>query len=549
MTPRRFSQSLVARLLIFGVLMVFVGGAARYVLQSRFLRDDLTQLVSAQQTALAEAAAQDIDDKVRNRLQLLERLAASFPAKLLEQPAALQAWLGERYPLNPLFSLGLLVADRQGRIIADFPPVPGRRQAMLANDSDFMRALAKTDGRAALGKPRLGPYTKQPALPMGIPIRDAQGRVQAILVGITALNAPDFLDRIRNGRIGESGGYLLISPADQLFLAAGDPDLVLKPTPPAGVNPLHDRAMAGYRGAGITTNAKGVEELSAMVGVPSAGWFVVARMPTEEAFATVRHAQELVVSHSFTASLIVILFTGIFLRLMLRPLHDAAELANRMRHGEIPLAPLPIVRDDEVGHLTGAFNQLLEKLADSRSRLEHMAHHDPLTGLANRTMLADRLRQARARARRNRSLIAVLFLDLDGFKPINDELGHDAGDAALVEAAMRLSGMLRQTDTLARVGGDEFVLLVADLPENPQEGLAILAGRCIEALSRPMTLNGVERRLGVSIGIALGGGDSELEAIMLAADQAMYVAKNNGRGGYAFAADAAPDAVALQCRA
>lgn len=547
MKPRRFSKSLVARLLIFGVLMVFVGGATRYVLQSRFLRDDLTQLVSAQQKALAEAASLDIDAKVQSRLQLLERLAATFPLELLQRPAALQVWLGERQQLNPLFSQGLLVADRQGQVIADFPPLPGRGQATLTGDPDFTRALMAAKGRAGIGKPRLGTYTRQPVLPMGIPITGGDGSVKAILVGVTALNAPDFFNRIGNGRIGETGGYLLISPADRLFLAAGDPDLVLKPTPAPGVNPLHDRAMAGFRGAGITTNAKGVEELSAIVGVPSTGWFVVARIPTEEAFATLRHAQENIVRHSFTASLIVILVAGIFLRLMLRPLHDAADLAKRMRHGEIPLAPLPIVRDDEVGHLTAAFNQLLEKLADSRSKLEHMAHHDALTGLANRTMLADRLRQARARARRNGSRIALLFLDLDGFKPINDELGHDAGDAALVEAASRLSGILRETDTLARVGGDEFVLLVADVPDATRDGLAALAARCIEVLSQPMMLNGAERRLGVSIGIAVGAVDSEPEVIMLAADQAMYVAKNNGRGCYAFAPDEA--APPRQCRA
>lgn len=545
MMPRRFSQSLVARLLIFGVLMVFVGGGARYVLQSRFLRDDLTQLVSAQQTALAEAASLDIEDKVQSRLQLLERLAASFPRELLGRPAALEAWLAEGYRLNPLFSIGLLVADRQGRVLADYPPLPGRRSAQLADETDFVRLDGAGPGSARVGRPRFGPYAQKPVLPMGIPLAGADGKAVAFLVGITALDAADFLGRIRNGRIGETGGYLLISPADRLFLAAGDPDLVLKPTPAPGVNPLHDRAMAGFRGAGITTNAKGGEELSAIVGIPSTGWFVVARMPTEEAFATLHHAQENIVRHSFTASLIVIVFVGLFLHFLLRPLHDAAEQANRMRHGEIPLAPLPIVREDEVGHLTGAFNQLLEKLEDSRRRLEHMAHHDALTGLANRTMLADRLRQAQARARRQGSRVAVLFLDLDGFKPINDQLGHDIGDAALVEAARRLAGILRDTDTLARVGGDEFVLLVADLEEAAEDGLGGLAARCIEVLSQPMALQGDERRLGVSIGIAVGDGDSDPAALMLTADQAMYAAKNGGRGRYVFA----PETLPAQCRA
>lgn len=544
MKPLRFSQSLVTRLLLFGVLMVVVGGATRYLLQSRFLRDDLSELVAAQQTALAQAAARDIDDKLQSRQRFLERLAETLPTGLLAQPAALQAWLDERYRLNPLFSLGLLVADPAGRVVADFPPVPGRRGGVLSADPEFVKAIATNIGRALIGRPRLGAFTHQPALPIGAPVAGPDGRVLALLIGVTALDAPGFLDRIRDGRIGATGGYLLVSPADKLFVAAGDPSMVLKPTPPPGVNPLHDRAMAGFRGTGVTVNAKGIEEFSAMVDVPSTGWFVVARMPTAEAFATIRHAQDNVVRHSLTASLIVIVVAGIFLRLMLRPLHDAAELAKRMRAGEIPLAPLPIVRDDEVGHLTGAFNRLLEQLADSRSKLEHLAHHDPLTGLPNRTMLADRLRRARVRARRRRGRIALFFLDLDGFKPINDELGHDAGDAALIEVARRLSGILRECDTLARVGGDEFVVLVGDLSEDCEAGLVVLAERCLAALSQPLSLKGVERRFGVSIGIAVGGGDSDPEALLHAADQAMYVAKNAGRGRYAFA-----PATALQCRA
>lgn len=544
MKSRRFFNSLVVRLLIFGVLMVFVGGALRYVLQSSFLREDLTRLVSAQQSALAEAAARDIEDKLAARRRLLDGLAETLPPSLLAQPAALQAWLGERARLNPLFSLGLLVADPQGRVLADYPPVPGRRDATLGADPEFLKVVAMGSHQVAIGRPRLGRFTGQPALPMGRSVLAADGRVLAMLIGVTGLDAADFLNRIRDGRIGETGGYLLISPADRLFVAASDPALALKPTPAPGVNRLHDQAMDGFRGAGITVNAKGIEELSAIASVPGTGWFVVARMPTAEAFATLHHAQDNIIRHSFTASLVVIVFVGFFLRSMLRPLHDAAKLAERMRRGEIPLAPLPIVRNDEVGHLTGAFNQLLEKLADSRNQLEHMAHHDPLTGLANRTMLDERLRRARARAARQGQPIAVLFLDLDGFKPINDDLGHDAGDAALVEAARRLSGVLRESDTLARVGGDEFVLLVGDLADDPRSDLAALAERCIAALSQPMMLNGGERRIGVSIGIAIDHGAADARALLLAADQAMYAAKNQGRGCHVFAPEPASAAMA-----
>lgn len=537
MTFSRLFQSLLARLIIFGLMLVIVGGAARYYFQEKLLREDLTRLVSAQQLAYADAVARDIDFKLQDRLRLLERLAATLPRALLDDPVRLQAWVAERHQLHPVFTLGIIVADRQGRVLADYPQIPGRRGGSLADNPDFMRTV---QGQRGIGSPQFGVFTKLPLLPMGAPLRASDGSVRAVLIGLTELGAPDFLDRISSGRIGESGSFLLISPADRLFVAAGKPELVMKPTPPGGVNPLHDRAMQGFRGSGITVNAQGVEEVSAIAGVPSTGWFVVARLPTAEAFAPVQRAQEVVIHHSLLAIALVLLVAGFFIRLMLGPLHRAATLAERMTRGEIPLAPLPVARHDEVGNLTTAFNQLLAKLTRSQVELHRMAHHDELTGLPNRALLADRMQQGLARARRHSTRIAVLYLDLDGFKPINDQLGHEAGDLALREVARRLSGLLRQSDTLARVGGDEFVLLVTDLGESEVDGLAALASRCIEALAPPLALKDSLCTLGVSIGIALGAGDDDPERILMAADQAMYLAKNDGRGRYVVAPPLAP---------
>ena len=479
--------------------------------------------------------AKDVDEKILLRESFLEQLAATLPRALLSQPKELEGWLAERHRLNPVFSLGLLVADRKGRVLADFPHFPGRNGAMLTKHPDFIRLIEKGNGGVGVGSPRIGLYTKQPTLPMGISLRDTDGKVEAVLIGITALNTPGFLDRVAKGRIGETGSYLLVSPGDKLFVAAGAPDMVLKPTPAAGINLLHDRAMEGYRGSGVTINAFGVEELSSMVGVPSTGWFVVARMPTREAFAAVRHAQDNVIWNSLLALVFVIFVCSFFVRRMLRPLHDAAALADRMTHGEIPLAPLPVVRDDEVGHLTAAFNQLLDKLATSQEQLNHMAHHDSLTGLPNRAMLADRLEQGARRAGRNKTRLALLYLDLDGFKAINDELGHDAGDAALIEIARRLSGIVRQTDTVARIGGDEFVILATDLSADGVAGIAALAQKCIDVLSASLDLNGASRTIGVSIGVALGAGEIDPESLLAEADTAMYKAKGQGKGCYVLA--------------
>lgn len=530
---KRITNSLVTRLIVVGLLLVILGTVAGYFQLTKFLREDLTQVVSAQQMALAEYVAHDVDDKLAERRRFLERLATTLPPELLAQPARLRDWLKERHQLQPLFSLGFMVADADGKVLTDFPPTPGRTGLSIADDPDFRAAR---DGQSLIGRPFMGPVSKQPILPLTVPVKDSAGHVKAVLIGTAELSAQGFLDRLLQERIGESGGILLVSPRDKLFVAATDPAMVLKPTPATGVNVLHDRAMEGFRGSGMTINAKGTEEISAIASVPSTGWFVVARLPTAEALATVARAQAFTIRQSLIAITIVLLVFGFLISWLLRPLYHAADQAERMTQGDIPLAPLPVLREDELGHLTAAFNRLLAKLGRNQAELMRMANHDTLTGLPNRKLLADRMQQALARAQRNSTQVAVLFLDLNGFKLINDTLGHEAGDEALKEIARRLLMVVRQADTLARLGGDEFVMLASDLEEPAENGLRTLAEKCIEAVAQPLHLHDADRILGVSIGIAVSSGEGSPDRLLVAADQAMYEAKQKGHSGYVLAA-------------
>lgn len=156
------------------------------------------------------------------------------------------------------------------------------------------------------------------------------------------------------------------------------------------------------------------------------------------------------------------------------------------------------------------------------------ALQDPLTGLANRTLLHDRLRHALGLASRRGSGLAVLFVDLDGFKVINDELGHTAGDAVLTAAAERLRGALRSTDTVARLGGDEFVAVCEDMPD---ETAALQAAeRVRSALAEPFAAGGKDHRLSASVGLVLASGRHKTpDDIVGEADRAMYAAKEQGR--------------------
>jgi diguanylate cyclase (GGDEF)-like protein/PAS domain S-box-containing protein len=167
----------------------------------------------------------------------------------------------------------------------------------------------------------------------------------------------------------------------------------------------------------------------------------------------------------------------------------------------------------------------------SEEIIRHLAHHDALTGLCNRLLLNDRLANMIALAGRDGKKVAVLYLDLDRFKPVNDLLGHECGDTLLAEVAARLRGMCRSSDTIARVGGDEFVI-VQTLGKTPDMAEAS-AARIIAELAKPFLIGGEEVLIGASIGIALYPSDGQSAAELLRnADKAMYRAKSEARGTF-----------------
>jgi diguanylate cyclase (GGDEF)-like protein/PAS domain S-box-containing protein len=195
--------------------------------------------------------------------------------------------------------------------------------------------------------------------------------------------------------------------------------------------------------------------------------------------------------------------------------------------GELFVAPERVFSEEEMSFVRAVAHTLSSGLARLRDeeRMRHEAVHDPLTGLANRTLLRDRLAHALARSERDRGDTAVLFVDLDNFKQVNDAHGHAAGDSALVELSRRLQTAVRPGDTIARLGGDEFVALCEHV--DVESALAV-GRRLLEAIHLPFTAGGAEHVLSASIGIALGHTDPDV--LLANADAATYRAKAAGRG-------------------
>ena len=217
-----------------------------------------------------------------------------------------------------------------------------------------------------------------------------------------------------------------------------------------------------------------------------------------------------------------------------RPLATLAEAVHRLAGGD-GSAPLPASGLAEIIELATAFGTMRTRLAErtaereqAEQALQYQALHDALTGLPNRVLFTDRLRFALAASVRRANSVAVLFLDLDNFKLINDSLGHEQGDAVLVAVADRLRGCIRPADTAARLGGDEFTVLLDDIAADC-EAVAV-ADRIAFALRDPVLVQGRELMVNVSIGIAVGGSNAEAIELLREADLAMYRAKASGKG-------------------
>ncbi len=216
---------------------------------------------------------------------------------------------------------------------------------------------------------------------------------------------------------------------------------------------------------------------------------------------------------------------------------EPTRFRHRLRHRngghrwfETAITPIRNA-EDELHQLQSSSRDVTDQ-RENEQLLIKQAFHDELTGLPNKALLLDRMSQAFATSRRTGQAIGILFIDLDGFNTINDTLGNHAGDHALTKVAERLIAVVRPGDTLARVSGDEFVVLCADTDTDGARTCSIVARRILDALEQPFVLDGREVRLSASIGIATTAGDDDPNALIERADTAMYEAKHQGRGRY-----------------
>jgi len=210
------------------------------------------------------------------------------------------------------------------------------------------------------------------------------------------------------------------------------------------------------------------------------------------------------------------------------------EIWNRKKSGELyaELLTISTLKNEqgEIKHYVGLFSDITES-KQQQSVLEQMAHYDVLTQLPNRTLFSDRFTQAISHSKRNNTLLAICFIDLDDFKPVNDSFGHDIGDKLLIEVAERIKINIREEDTVSRQGGDEFALLLGDISSVEQCEQMII--RLHESLAQPYQIDGHILQISASSGITLFPKDNaDIDTLMRHADQAMYKSKLSGKNRY-----------------
>ena len=621
----------------------------------RHFDENFRATIYREQFLLASTLAKSIDDKLSQSQEMLERTARILPTPILKNADLAQDFLDRQVALHTVFSNGLLLVSEQGRLIAESPNVIDRRGRDLTYRENF-HVVTRTR-KPYISKPYAsGRGQGRPAVTISVPLLNAAGESVGRLNGSIQLDGSGFLSDLNHAKLGKTG-YISLFTRDRIFISNRNPERILGPIVQPGLNPLVDRAVAGFEGSGTVATSRGEEVISSFKHLSKVPWLISLNLPVAEAEEALREARQLLLLAIAGGTLVVVILIGLVMRRALAPLVTLTRHVQELPGKQGAQRQLALQSEDEIGTLVQSFNNMVVNLdrqqqtlqesearfrslaelstdwfweqdeqfrfvqvsrgiynADmlphlgrtrwdqpvvspdeagweqhraqlnrhedfhdfiyqvrdrlgmvrtfsisgtpifdeqgvfrgyrgvgsdisdrkaAEQRIEYLAYHDALTGLPNRLLVQDRFVQALAQAERKHSRIALVYLDLDNFKTINDSLGHEAGDELLREVARRLRACVRDSDTISRQGGDEFLLLLSDLPDT--EVAAAIVLKIMDRLQEPVPLDAQELSISASIGVAIGPQDgNDFETLRKKADLAMYRSKETGRNTWHF---------------
>lgn len=508
--------------LVTGMVLIAAVGVGGISLL--FADVQIERMIARQELLALGGAAAYIDNDIRHKQQLLRAIAEEAHTRGLDK-RAVQALLETHVDLRKEF-VNVTSYDARGDRIASLK----NRNDRLINISGrpyFRKVMAARE--SIVSEPFRGALSGRPVVAIVQPVFDRRGQIMAVLVGGIDLLQPSFADQIDKLRAGQHG-YLFIVAGDGTVVHHPRKELVLT-RPAEDLQPvLHAvrKAPEGWRTDMVDGDARA---MIAHRRLSRVDWTIAVSYPLHTAFAPMVSVR----LNSFAAAALFTVLAGLFgwalVKILLEPLDKLQHNIEAHDAGKAGIDVFNIGDHDEFGLLSRALYKLSRHRQQSERDLQRKATTDVLTGAHNRRMFEDFLPGAMARMGRSGEAVAVAFLDIDNFKHINDTYGHGAGDLVLTEFARRLNACVRTADTVARLAGDEFVIVFEQLQsadEAHQLGAKILA-----AMAAPFDIEGSALDVTTSVGVAVATQYTSPENIMQAADRALYGVKAAGRNGYA----------------
>jgi diguanylate cyclase (GGDEF)-like protein len=517
-TSFRFKVSALVATMVL-IAAVGVCGISLLIAESQIQR-----MIARQEISALSGAAAYLDNDVRARQEMLRAVAEEAATRALG-PRDVQELLESHAGLRDAF-FNVAAFDLHGDRLASLRNRRDRNINIAARPY-FQETLRMREG--VVTPPFRSALSGRPVVSLTQPLVDARGEIYGVLVGGLDLLRPAFAAQIEALRTREQG-YLFIVANDGTVVHHPDKALILT-KPSADAMPALTAPLASPEGWRADVIDRGEPSLVAWKRLRHVDWTVGVAYPLRDAFAPMSSVwfNALGAAGLFTA------LAGVFgwglVKVLLEPLEELQGVVEAIDAGATDISAFDVDGADEFGVLSRALYRLSSARKQAADDLHRLATTDALTGAYNRRMFDQFLPAALARARRSGEAVAVAFLDIDRFKSINDTHGHAVGDAMLAEFARRLQGAVRCTDTVARLAGDEFVVVfeqVRGAGEANQLGEKILA-----AMTPPFDAGELTLRVTASIGIAITGGPAGADAIMQAADNALYGVKAAGRNGYA----------------
>ncbi len=522
--------ALIVALLIISLSWIF--GALIGTASVNRLRDQIGRELAESALDMVDHLDRDMDGRARE-LTVLSQLQALRDPSHNKEAKRLLNHLQEQFP--SIAWIGL--TDAQGNVMASNDGI--LEGASIAKRPVYLNALQEPfigDVHEAVLLAKLLPNPTGEAMKfvdISLPIKDDNGK----LIGVLASHLSwGWADEVRQSLLKPIQQRL---PGLEFMVVSKDHTILLGPKEMIGQqlnfkwDAIEQQSWSLQRWPDGQVYLTGFAMSDGHGDYPGLGWTVVARQPLDAAYASAHELQTEILTGGIVLAVIFAVIGWLLAGFITKPLNQIVTAARRLSAGENVEIP-ELKGTVEVHSLSQAIRQLVQSLShqgDQLDAMESIAYQDTLTGLANRAALERYLPQVQQHIQQQGGSLALLCLDLDGFKPVNDRFGHGTGDLLLQGVAQRLLTCFRENDLVVRLGGDEFLMLVPFAITDTKEIIDAVALRIIRSLDNPFFLANEKIKVGCSIGIALWPQDAmDIEEAITLADQALYSAKRAGKG-------------------